>query len=263
MIDDRAERRPAQFAGRAGHLLACFLMWSAAVLAAQALRDVFAFVPGFVPWSGESPRAFLSSVGMAALLAAVAVFTAVNAGFLPAGATAGRFLAGVGLRPPVSIREALRWAAVGATGAVALWLVWELVALLPALHSVPAAEDPRTVAVAQTSAGVRFCYGLVAPAPLEELQYRAPVLALWLVLLTAKGCGGRLGSRWVRWSLTGVVSAASVVLFAAGHTMGGSANVAHAAANAVITTAVTLWQRSLYPALAAHALYDAYAYTVG
>nr|WP_188273011.1 hypothetical protein [Streptomyces sp. CBMA152] len=42
--------------------------------------------------------------------------------------------------------------------------------------------------------------------------------------------------------------------------MGGSANVAHAAFLAVSTTAITLWQRSLVPALAAHGLYDAYAF---
>ncbi|MFJ6722388.1 type II CAAX prenyl endopeptidase Rce1 family protein [Streptomyces sp. NPDC091259] len=54
-----------------------------------------------------------------------------------------------------------------------------------------------------------------------------------------------------------VVGAASAYFFAADHVMGGNANVAHAAACAVITTVVALWQCSLVPAIAAHAFYDA------
>lgn len=67
----------------------------------------------------------------------------------------------------------------------------------------------------------------------------------------------------MRWWLTGAAASVSAVLFAAGHTMGGSANVTHAAFLALSTTAVTLWQRSLVPALAAHGLYDAYAFAWG
>ncbi|MFD3873680.1 type II CAAX prenyl endopeptidase Rce1 family protein [Streptomyces sp. NPDC058623] len=68
---------------------------------------------------------------------------------------------------------------------------------------------------------------------------------------------------WVRWSLVGAASTASASIFAAGHTMGGSVNVAHAAALAVITTAMALWQRSLVPAVAAHAFYGACVFAWG
>ncbi|MEU2856710.1 CPBP family glutamic-type intramembrane protease [Streptomyces syringium] len=116
------------------------------------------------------------------------------------------------------------------------------------------------MAVAQTSTLIRFCFGLIAPAPLEELLFRGPLLALWLALRAARNHGSWMARRWVRWSLMGAAATASAILFAAGHTLGGSVNVAHAAALAVTTTAVTLWQRSLVPAVAAHGLYDAWAF---
>lgn len=248
---------------RAGALLVYLVMWFAALMAAQAVRDVFAFVPGFVPWNGESPRSFFTFVGAASGVAAMAVLMTVGARALSARAAAGRLAESMGLRPPVSMRQALRWAAVGCAAAVALWATADLVFCFPGLTSVPAAEDPRQVAVAQTSASIRFCYGLVAPAPLEELLFRGPLLALWLALLTAQRRGSWMARRWVRWWLMGTAIAASAILFAAWHTMGGSANVAHAAVTAVIITAVTLWQRSLFPALAAHGLYDACVFVWG
>ncbi|MCZ1011888.1 CPBP family glutamic-type intramembrane protease [Streptomyces lydicus] len=226
-------------------------------MATQALRDAFVFVPGFVPWNGESPSRFFTLVGAGAVLGAMAV--AVCVGNTSVRAAAGRFADGLGLWP-ASMRQALRWAAVGLAAAAALWAMADLVSYLPGLTSVPAAEDPRDVAVAQTSTLIRFGYGLIAPAPLEELLFRGPLLALWLALLAAQRRGSWMARRWVRWWLTGAATTASAILFAAGHTLGGSVNVAHAAACAVTTTAVTLWQRSLAPAVAAHGLYDACAF---
>lgn len=158
-------------------------------------------MPGFVPWDGVSPRSFFTFVGAASGLAAAAALMTIGTGSVSARAAAGRLADGMGLRPPVSMHQTLRWAAVGAATAVALWATAELVLRLPGLTSVPAAEDPRQVAVGQTSTSIRFCYGLIAPAPLEELLFRGPLLALWLTLLAAQrsaaasgwlagGCGG-------------------------------------------------------------------------
>ncbi|WP_162597083.1 CPBP family intramembrane glutamic endopeptidase [Streptomyces sp. NEAU-S7GS2] len=177
-------------------------------------------------------------------------------------AAAGRFADGLGLWP-ASRRQALWWAVVGLAAAVALWAMAELLPYLPSLTSVPAAEDPRDIAVAQTSTLIRFGYGLIAPAPLEELAFRGPLLALWLALLAAQRRGSWMARWWVRWGLMGSAATASATYFAAGHTLGGSANVAHAAACAVITTAVTLWQRSLVPAVVGHGLYDACSFAWG
>ncbi|WP_433860310.1 CPBP family glutamic-type intramembrane protease [Streptomyces kronopolitis] len=235
-------------------------MWLAALTAAQAVRDVFTFVPGFVPWNGESPSTFVTWVGVSTGFSAMAV--AVCVGSTSVRAAAGRFADGLGLWP-TSRRQAVRWAAVGLATAVALWAVAQLLPYLPSLTSVPSAEDPRDIAVAQTSTLIRFGYGLIAPAPLEELGFRGPLLALWLALLAAQRRGSWMARRWVRWWLMGAATTASTIYFAAGHTLGGSANVAHAAACAVITTAVTLWQRSLVPALAGHGLYDACAFAWG
>ncbi|MEV4506695.1 CPBP family glutamic-type intramembrane protease [Streptomyces klenkii] len=261
VIDGRMGRLPA-YARWFAHALVCFFMWFAALMAAQAVRDAFVFVPGFVPWDGASPRSFVTFVGAAAGLGTMAVFMTIGTKETSAHAVAGRLADGLGLRP-ASIRQALRWAAVGLGTAVALWVMAQLMLHLPGLTSVPEAKDPRDVAVAQTSTLIRFCYGLLAPAPLEELLYRGPLLALWLALLAAQRRGNWMGRRWVRWWLTGAATATSATLFAAGHTLGGSFNVAHAAAAAVITTAVTLWQRSLLPAVAAHGLYDACAFAWG
>ncbi|MFL4910626.1 type II CAAX prenyl endopeptidase Rce1 family protein [Streptomyces sp. MMS24-I2-30] len=262
MIDGRMGRLRS-ITQRAVDLLVYVVMWFAAFSAAQAVREVFTFVPGFVPWNGESPHGFFTAVGTASGLAVLALFTTLGARTISARAAAGRLVDGMGLRPPVSVRQALRWATVGLVAAAVLWAMAELVLHVPGLTSVPAAEDPRHAAVAQTSTSIRFCYGLIAPAPLEELVFRGPVLALWLALLAAQQRGSWIARRWVRWWLMGTAIAASVTLFAADHTLGGSANVAHAAANAVITIAVTLWQRSLFPALAAHGLYDACAFAWG
>ncbi|MCX4682242.1 CPBP family intramembrane metalloprotease [Streptomyces sp. NBC_01433] len=262
VVDDRADRS-SSIGERAGDLVACVVVWGAALMAAAAVQEVFTFLPGFVPWGGESPRSFLTSIGAAAGLVATAVFASFGAGTISVRVAGGRLVDGMGLRAPVSMRQTLRWAAVGAAAAVALWAMAKLLALFPGLTSVPAGEDPRLIAVAQTSTPIRFMYGLIAPAPLEELAFRGPLLALLLALLAAQHRGSWTGRRWVRWSLMGTAIAASAVVFAAGHTIGGSVNVAHAVANAVITTAVTLWQRSLFPAMAAHGLYDAWAFAWG
>lgn len=236
------------------HPLVCLVMWLGMLMAAQAVRDTFAFVPGFVPWDGESPRSFFVFTGAAAGLWAMAVM--IGWGSTSARAAAGRLVDGLGLRP-ASMRQALRWGAVGLGAAVALWAMEQLVLQIPSLTYVAPAEDPRQVAVAATSTLTRFCYGLIAPAPLEELLFRGPLLALWLALLAAQRGGSWMANRWVRWSLMGVATTTSAIIFAAAHTLGGSANVTHAAFCAAITTAVALWQRSLVPALTAHALYDA------
>ncbi|MEU5437249.1 CPBP family intramembrane glutamic endopeptidase [Streptomyces sp. NPDC020719] len=207
--------------------------------------------------SRTKPGAFL---GAAAVFAALAVWA--GWGIISVRAATGRFAHSLGLRP-TSPRQALHWAATALATAVVLWVASQLVMRLPHLTSLPASEDARTVAVAQTSVLIRLGYGLLAPAPLEELLYRGPLLALWLALGAARQRGGWMGRRWVRGWLTGAATGVSAVLFAAGHTMYGSANAAHAAFVALATTAVTLWQRSLIPALAAHGLYDAYAFTWG
>lgn len=237
--------------------LACVAMWFAAIVGAEAVREAFVFVPGFVPWDGESPRGFFVFTGGAACFAAVAVL--ICAGNTPIRSTLGRFVDGLGLRP-ASRRQALRWAAVGLATAVALWAVSQLVDHIPGLAGVPDAEDPRSIAVADTSTSVRFCYGLIAPAPLEELFYRAPLLALWLALLAAQHRGNWMARRWLRWSLMAAAITTSTVWFAAGHHLGGSVNVAHAAFASVILTTASLRQRSLVPALLGHGLYDAYAF---
>ncbi|PKV82672.1 CAAX prenyl protease-like protein [Streptomyces sp. TLI_146] len=239
----------------------CFCLWFAALTAAQALRDVFVFVPGFVPWNGESPRSFFDALSVAAAAGVVAVAIGV-VWKTSVRAAAGRFVNRLGLWP-ASMRQALRWAAVSLGLAAVLWATSQLVLELPGLTSVPATEDPRTVAVAQTSTTTRFGFGLIAPAPLEELFYRAPILALWLALLAEQRRGSRLGRWWVRWLLVGAAAAGSAIVFAARHSGGGSANVAHAAVLAVTATAASLWQRSLVPALAAHGLYDAWAFAWG
>ncbi|MEU9663764.1 CPBP family intramembrane glutamic endopeptidase [Streptomyces chartreusis] len=246
---------------RAIDLLVCIILWCAALVAAQAVREVFVFVPGFVPLAGESPEGFFTFVGSASGLAVMAVLLATGAGSISARAAVRRLVDGVGLRPAGTVQQGLRWVTVGLAAAVVLAAVAELVVSLPGLTSVRAAEDPRYVALAQTPNLIRFRFGLIAPAPLEELLFRGPLLALWLALLASQSRGGWASRRWVRWSLMAPVIAASVLVFASLHTMGGSANVAHAAANGLITTAVTLWQRSLFPALTAHGLYDAYAFT--
>ncbi|MFI9311315.1 CPBP family intramembrane glutamic endopeptidase [Streptomyces triculaminicus] len=143
---------------------------------------------------------------------------------------------------------------------MALWAGSELVDHIPGLAGVPDAKDPRSIAVADTSTLVRFCYGLIAPAPLEELFYRAPLLVLGLSLLAAQHRGNWMARRWLRWLLMGAATTISTVQFAAGHHLGGSANVAHAALASVILTAAALRQRSLVPALLGHGLYDAYAF---
>ncbi|MEU5053732.1 CPBP family intramembrane glutamic endopeptidase [Streptomyces sp. NPDC021096] len=242
---------------RAIRPLAYLAMWFAAVLGAQAVREAFVFVPGFVPWDGESPRDFFVFTGGAACFTAVAVLICV--GHIPVRSVVGRFVDGLGLRP-ASRRQAVQWAVAGLATAAALWAGAELVDLLPGLISVPDAEDPRSIAVADTSTLVRFCYGLIAPAPLEELFYRAPLLALWLALLTAQHRGNWTAHRWLRWSLMAAAITISTVWFAAGHHLGGSVNVAHAALAGVILTAAALRQRSLVPALLGHGLYDAYAF---
>jgi membrane protease YdiL (CAAX protease family) len=206
-------------------------------------------------------RSFFNLLGAAAGLEAFAVAAVIAAGKASAGA-AGHFVDGLGLWP-TSVRQALRWVAVGLGTAVTLWVIWQLLSRVPGLTSVPDAKDVRTVAVAQTSTLVRFCYGLFAPAPLEELVYRGPLLVLWLALLAAQRHGSWLSRRWVRWWLMGAATAASAVIFAVGHTPWGSANVAHATALAMTATAVTPWQRSLVPALLAHGLYDACAFAWG
>jgi hypothetical protein len=240
--------------------LACLVMWFAALVGAQAVREAFVFVPGFVPWDGESPRDFLLFVGQTACFAAMAVLICV--GNIPVRAAVGRFAHGLGLRP-ASRRQALRWAAVGLATAAALWAVSQLIDRAPGLTWVPDAKDPRSIAVAHTSTLARLCYGLIAPAPLEELFYRAPLLALWLVLLAAQRRSNWAARPWLRWSLTGAATTVSTVRFAAGHTLGGSANVVHAAVAGVILTAVALWQRSLVPALIGHGLYDAGVFAWG
>lgn len=237
-----------------GHLLVCLFLWLALLMASQALRDLFVFVPGFVPWDGESSRGFLLALSVAAGCCAAAVFIAQGNTSVRA---AGRRLVDVlGLRP-ATMRQVRRWTAVALGAAVLLWVVGRLVLIVPGLTSVSGAEDPRTIAVAGTSTLLRFSYGLIAPAPLEELLFRGPLLVLWVALLAAERHGIWMGRRWVRWPVVVAAGTASVICFSADHAMGGSANIAHAAACAAITTVVALWQRSLIPAIAAHAVYDA------
>ncbi|WP_369384175.1 CPBP family glutamic-type intramembrane protease [Streptomyces sp. cg36] len=256
-LSDAPQGRRTPRTGQVAHLLMWLLLWFAAVLAAQALREAFVFVPGFVPWDGESPRGFAVFLGGAAGFTALALWA--GWGIIPVRAAVRRFTDGLGLCP-ASRRQALRWAAAGLATAVLVGAAGQAVTCVPSLTSVPAGQDARILAVAQTSFPVRLGYGLLAPAPLEKLFYRAPLLALWLALASARERGAWAGRRWVRRPLTGAATCLSAVLFAAGHAMGGSANVAHAAFFALAATAVTLWQRSLIPALAAHGLYDAYAY---
>ncbi|MGW7099623.1 hypothetical protein [Streptomyces sp. NPDC054838] len=92
----------------------CIVMWLGMPMAAQAVQDAFAFVPRFVPWDGESPRSFFAFTGAATGLWTMAVIigwrsTSVRAGLVD----------GLGLRP-TSMRQALRWAAVGLGAAVVL-----------------------------------------------------------------------------------------------------------------------------------------------
>ncbi|MET9162060.1 CPBP family intramembrane glutamic endopeptidase [Streptomyces parvulus] len=245
---------------RATGLLACLFLWIAMLLAAQALREAFAFVPGFVPWNGESPSSFLACVASAATLAVLAIVLMVTAGSASPRALAGRVVAGAGLRLPASRREMGRWAAVGLVAALALWAAAELVVNVPGLTAVPPGEDPRHIALAQMSTTGRVCYGLIAPAPLEELLFRGPLLALWLALIAARRRDRWVARRRVQWWLMTTAVGISLAVFAAGHTVGGTVNVVHAAVNAAIATGITLWQRSLFPAMAAHGLYDAWAF---
>ncbi|MEF2529426.1 MULTISPECIES: CPBP family intramembrane glutamic endopeptidase [Streptomyces] len=252
VVEDRKPRRSRS--QLVGHLLVCFFMWFALLMASQALRDLFVFLPGFVPWAGESRRRFLLAVGVAAGCCAAAVFIAQDKASVRAAAR--RLVDTLGLWP-ASMRQVRRWAAVALGAAVLLWATAQLMLIVPGLTSVPDTEDPRHIAVAATSTLLRFCYGLIAAAPLEEVLFRGPLLALWLALLAAERHGSWLGHRWVRRPVIVTASTVSMIYFAADHTMGGSANIAHAAVCAAITTVVALWQRSLIPAIAAHALYDA------
>lgn len=181
---------PAPRTRQVAYLLVWLILWFAALLAAQALREAFVFVPRFVPWDGESPRGFCAFLGAAAGFAALAVWA--GWGIISGRAAAARFAHGLGLRP-ASRRQALRWAAAGLATAVVLWAAAQLVMRLPSLTSVPSDEDARILAVAQTSVLVRSGYGLLAPAPLEELLYRGPLLALWLALGAARQHGSWMG----------------------------------------------------------------------
>ncbi|MGH3802784.1 MAG: CPBP family glutamic-type intramembrane protease [Pseudonocardiaceae bacterium] len=261
VIDGHAGPPPLELR-RTGYLWVWPPLWFAALMAAQVVREAFVFVPGFVPWDGESRRGFVYFVGVACGFVVIALCMAISTRNTSMRTAVSRLVDSLGLRP-VSIRQALRWGAIGLASAVAMWATAQLLVQLPGLTSVSSSEDPRTVAVAQTSTLVRFSYGLLAPAPLEELFFRAPLLVLWLALLKARRRGTWWGRPQVRWCLAGIAIATSTVLFASLHALGGSANVAHAAIAAVAFTAITLWQRSLLPALAAHALYDAYAFAWG
>ncbi|QKZ18831.1 hypothetical protein [Streptomyces chartreusis] len=97
-----------------------------------------------------------------------------------------------------------------------------VVVSLPGLTSVRAAEDPHHVALAQKPNPMRFCYGLIAPAPLEEIPFRVPLLALWLALLASQSCGGWASRPWIRWSLMAPAIAASLIVFASLHPRAGA-----------------------------------------
>ncbi|MEV8529824.1 hypothetical protein AB0451_37970 [Streptomyces sp. NPDC052000] len=179
--------REHSIAQRTAHLPPCLALCGAAYMATKALRDIFVFMPGFVPWAGESPQSFRSDVGGATALVAVALLVAFGVRDTSVRAAFGRFVNALGLWPS-SARQALRWLTVGLVMAVALLGAAQIIDHLPGLTSVPAAADARDLAVAQTSRPARFLYGLIAPAPVEELLYRGPVLALGLALLAAQPC---------------------------------------------------------------------------
>ncbi|GGP89082.1 hypothetical protein GCM10010278_79420 [Streptomyces melanogenes] len=69
----------------------------AAFRAGQAVRDAFAFVPGFVPWDGECRRRFVALLGAATWAAVVAA--CIDWGKMPLRTATGRFTHGLGLRP--------------------------------------------------------------------------------------------------------------------------------------------------------------------
>ncbi|MFI1176829.1 hypothetical protein [Streptomyces melanogenes] len=108
---------PTSRTRQVANLLGWLILWFAALQAAQALREAFVFVPGFVPWDGKIPRGFGAFLGAAAILAALAVW--VGWGIIPMRAAAERFAHGLGLRP-ASRRQSLRWAAAALATAVVL-----------------------------------------------------------------------------------------------------------------------------------------------
>ncbi|MFI1177636.1 hypothetical protein [Streptomyces melanogenes] len=85
-VTSSRDERPTPRTRQVGYLLVWHILWFAALLAAQALREAFVFVPGFVPRDGESPRGFGAFLGAAAVFAALAVW-----GIIPVRPATERF----------------------------------------------------------------------------------------------------------------------------------------------------------------------------
>ena len=245
------------------------LRWLSATFAVGALALMTAFVgaiAAYLPGIRDPTKdgvvdLLVLAVLSLALLPAIVGLTSFRdpwtrqhlSGAWTTGRRAIAHLAGTLIGPRRSLRAVLILVAVGLATGAALRAGLSTIPLPP---SIATATDPRYLIYLNTPRWQIAVHAALNAPLLEEVLFRAPLLAL-AATLTARRT--RPAHRRLILLSASLVSA---ILFALIHAGAGPGNVVAALIGAVTLTVLALYTRSLIPGIAAHAMYDVFTFTL-